>query len=114
MFLDFKKVFDLVNHKVLLDKTGLYDGTVETINWFKSYLSDRRQCAKVNGLKSSLMPVKQGVSEGSIVGPILFVLLINYLLLHVTNSDVDIYVDGSTLTFRSRWNANTMKIWIRL
>ena len=40
-------------------------GTVETVNWFKLYLSDRRQCVKIKGLKSSLMPVKQGVPQGS-------------------------------------------------
>lgn len=121
VFLDFKMASDMVNHKVLLDKIGLYGGTAETVNWFKSYLSDRRQCVNVNGLKSSLMPVKPGVPQGSIVGPILFVLLINDLPLHVTNSDVDIYADDSTLTFSSRWYANislwrrkSMKIWIRL
>ena len=56
--------------------------------------------------KSTLMPVKQGVPQGSIVGPILFVPFSNDLPLHVTNSDLDIYADDSTLTFSSRWSAN--------
>ena len=58
------------------------------------------------GLKSSLLPVKQGVPQGSIVGPILFVVLISDLPLHVTNPDVDIYADDQALTFSSRWHAN--------
>ena len=93
-----------IPHKVFLDKIGLHGGTIATVNWFESYLSDRRQCVKVNGLKSSLMPVKQGVPQGSIVGRILFVLFVNDMPLHVINSDVDIYADDYTLTFSSRWN----------
>ena len=61
VFLDFKQAFDLLNHKILLEKIGLYGGTVETVKWFESYLSDRCQYVKVNGLKSSLIPVRQGM-----------------------------------------------------
>ena len=111
MFLDFKKAFDLVNHKVLLDKIGLCGGIVETVNWFGSYLSERRQG----------VPLGQGVPQGSIVGSILFVLFINDLRLHVINSDVDIYADDSTITFIVQggmlryhlWRKISMKTWIR-
>lgn len=61
-------------------------------------------------LKSSLMPVKQGVPQGSIVRPILFVVFINDLPLHVTNPDVDIYADDSTLPFSSKWHANNSAV----
>ena len=106
MFLDFKKAFDLVNHKVLLDKTGLYGGTADTVNWFKSYLSDRRQCVKVNGLKS-LMPVKQGVLRDQLSGR--YHLFSSSTICHCMSqipADVDIYADDSTPTISSRWNAN--------
>lgn len=43
---------------------GLCGGTFETVKWFESYLSDRRQCVKVNGLKSSLMPSQTGRASG--------------------------------------------------
>ena len=61
VFLDFKKAFDLLNQKIVLEKIGLYGGTVETVKWFESYFSDRCQCVKGNGLKSSLIPVRQGM-----------------------------------------------------
>ena len=73
---------------------GLCGGTVETVKWFESYLSNRRQCVKVNGLKSSLMPSQTGRASGINCGPILFVLFTNDL------PDFDIYADDSTLTSR--------------
>ena len=83
-FIDLKKVFDLVSHKVPLDKIGIYSRTVRTVKWFESYLS---QSVEVNSTISSLMSVKQGVPQGSIVGPIFFLLFVNDLQLYVSNSN---------------------------
>ena len=58
IFIDFKKAFDLVSHKVPLDKIGIYSRTVRTVKWFESYLS---QSVEVNSTISSLMSVKQRV-----------------------------------------------------
>ena len=72
IFLDIKKAFDCVDHEILLNKLKFYgvDGTV--ILWFESYLSNRRQCTKFHGCKSTFLLILCGVPQGSLLGPLLF------------------------------------------
>ena len=58
----------------------------------------------MHGCTSSLLPIDQGIPQGTIIGPILFLLLINDIPLHIQNSNIVIYADDATLTSCSKWN----------
>ena len=59
---------------------------------------------RVNGYTSSFLPINQGISQGTIIGPLLFLLFIDDISLYVQNSNIDIYAHDGTLTSCSRWN----------
>ena len=77
VFLDFAKAFDTVNHKILISKLENYGirGTVK--QWFESYLSNRKQTVKIGNTFSDEKQITCGAPQGSILGPILFLLYIN-------------------------------------
>ena len=71
---DFQKAFDTVDHKILLHKLEYYGIRGICNDWFKSYLSDRKQFVSINGYNSDLTPVDCGLPQGSVLGPLLFLI----------------------------------------
>ena len=101
LFLDLKKAFDTVNHKVLLKKLSLYGVTELPLSWFNSYLSERTQCTQFCGVLSDSKQLVCGVSQGSILGPLLFVIYINDIVNAVHKCDISLYADDTALFYAS-------------
>ena len=76
VFLDLKKAFDTVGHDILLTKMNRCGIQGKTLDWFKSYLTNRTQQCSVNGCLSDFTTLKCGVPQGTILGPLLFLIYI--------------------------------------
>ena len=97
IFLDLSKAFDTIDHTILLDKLCRYGIRGVTLNWFKHYLNDRKQFVSYNNTTSASMKVTCGVSQGSILGPLLFILYINEIA-NVSNIfKINLFADDTSL-----------------
>ena len=96
IFVDLQKAFDTVEHDILLAKLE-HDIRGLANEWFRSYLSNRKQYVSINGHESSLASVLYGVPEGSVLGPLLFLIYINDLNQAIKFCKVHHFADGTNL-----------------
>lgn len=101
VFLDFAKAFDTVNLDILLDKLSFYGIRGVAHNWFKSFLTNRKQCVSINGNISSTLTVTTGVPQGSVLGPLLFLLYINDIPNSAKPLDFFLFADDTSLRYSS-------------
>lgn len=102
IFLDLSKAFDTVDHKTLLHKLQSYGVKGSTLEWFNSYLSNRQQRTKVNNTISDSRAIAVGVPQGSILGPLLFVIYVNDLPLQVQRCKMVLYADDTAIFYAAK------------
>jgi retron-type reverse transcriptase len=97
ILLDFAKAFDKVSHKLLLHKAEHYGINGDTLDWIKDFLSQRTQQVVIEGQVSSEVKVTSGVPQGSVLGPLLFIIFINDLPSCVKSSVSRLFADDCVL-----------------
>ena len=96
-FIDFKKAFDTVDHEILLYKLECYGKRGLFNDFFRSYLTNIRQHAVINGVNSELRTVSCGVPQGSVLEPLFFLLYINDLYKSIGHESVRLYADDTAI-----------------
>ncbi len=110
IFLDLKKAFDTVNHNILLQKLKHHGVDNNELSWFQSYLNNRSQSVSVNSTLSDFEPINIGIPQGSILGPLLFILFVNCLPKAVdTKCKTVMYADDTSLLCKAK-NIDDLKV----
>ena len=107
ILIDLQKAFDTIDHKILIEKMKYLGFSNSAIAWFKSYLENRKFLVNIGDAYSNLGDLSCGVPQGSILGPLLFLLYVNDIP-QAVSGDLLLYADDSGLTFEGK-DINTIE-----
>ena len=101
ILIGFQKAFDTINHDILLKKLSIIGFSDHTVKWFQSYLSNRKFMVNLENSFSEVSSISCGVPQGSILGPLLFLIYVNDMPMAV-KCDLFLYADDTCLVFQSK------------
>ena len=97
IYLDLSKAFDTIDHSILLQKLNYYGIKGTSQQWFKSYLTNRKQQVEFKDSMSTLKEITTGVPQGSILGPLLFIIYMNDISQVTEKFHFTLYADDTSL-----------------
>ena len=99
VFIDLRKAFDTVDPHILLNKLSGIGVSIDCLSWFASYLTGRRIYTQFNSSISPESIIEYGVPQGSILGPLLFIIYIDDIVKHIKHCSVHLYADDTVIYF---------------
>ena len=108
-FINFWKAFDCVQHSGLLNKLSSIGLDAKVLDWFKSDLGNRSQRVLANNKYSSYQYITQGVPQGSVLGPLFYIIYANDIVQNIKYCKIALYADDKVLYLANNYFANTVK-----